>query len=64
VAASGVGPGEEVIVSLYTMSASGTCVLVYSAIPVFADIGPETFCIGCRRHLPRPGTTHQGHSSL
>src|SRR5262249_42882583 len=45
VGASGVGPGDEVIVSPYTMSASTACVLVYNAIPVFADIDPETFCI-------------------
>ena len=34
VAAVGVGPGDEVIVSPYTMSASATCVLVNGAIPV------------------------------
>lgn len=45
VGATGVGPGDEVIVSPYTMSASATCVLVYNAIPVFADIDPEIFCI-------------------
>ncbi len=43
VAASGVGPGDEVIVSPYTMSASAAGALVYNAIPVFADIDPETF---------------------
>ena len=48
VGASGVGPGDEVIVSPYTMSASAACVLVYNAIPVFADIDPETFCISAR----------------
>ncbi len=45
VGAAGVGPGDEVIVSPFTMSASAACVLVYNAIPVFADIDPETFCI-------------------
>jgi perosamine synthetase len=45
VGAAGVGPGDEVIVSPYTMSASATCVLVYQAIPVFADIDPETYCL-------------------
>lgn len=43
--AAGVGPGDEVIVSPYTMTASAAAALVYSAIPVFADIDPETFCI-------------------
>lgn len=43
--AAGVGPGDEVIVSPYTMTASAVAALVYSAIPVFADIDPKTFCI-------------------
>lgn len=45
VAAAGVGPGDEVIVSPYTMSASATAALVCGAIPVFADIDPDSFCI-------------------
>jgi perosamine synthetase len=43
--ATGVGPGDEVIVSPYTMSASATCALVYNAVPVFADIDPVSFNI-------------------
>lgn len=43
--ASGVGPGDEVIVSPYTMTASASCVLVYNAIPVFADIDENIFTI-------------------
>jgi len=46
VGAAGVGPGDEVIVSPITMTASASAALVYGAIPVFADIDPETFCIG------------------
>ncbi|MDD1667143.1 MAG: DegT/DnrJ/EryC1/StrS family aminotransferase [Methanomicrobiales archaeon] len=45
VGAAGVGPGDEVIVSPYTMTASATAALIYGGIPVFADIDPETFCI-------------------
>lgn len=45
VGAAGVGPGDEVIVSPYTMSASATAALVYGGIPVFADIDPDIFCI-------------------
>lgn len=45
VGAAGVGPGDEVIVSPYTMTASATCALVYGAVPVFADIAPDTFCL-------------------
>ena len=45
VGAAGVGPGDEVIVSPYTMSASAAAALVYGGIPVFADIDPDTFCL-------------------
>lgn len=45
VGAAGVGPGDEVIVSPYTMTASASAALVYGAVPVFADIDPETYCL-------------------
>ncbi|NEX59659.1 DegT/DnrJ/EryC1/StrS family aminotransferase [Noviherbaspirillum galbum] len=45
IGAVGVEPGDEVIVSPYTMSASATSALFYGGIPVFADIDPETFNI-------------------
>lgn len=43
VGAVGVEPGDEVIVSPWTMAASATSILVWNGIPVFADIEPETF---------------------
>lgn len=43
--AAGVGPGDEVIVSPYTMSASVMPPLIYGAIPVFADIEKNYFCL-------------------
>lgn len=43
IGASGIGPGDEVIVPPYTMSATVMSPLVYGAIPVFADIEDETF---------------------
>lgn len=43
VGAIGVEPGDEVIVTPWTMSASATAILHWNAIPVFADIDPETF---------------------
>jgi len=45
VGAIGIEPGDEVIVSPWTMSASATAILHWNAIPVFADIEPETFCL-------------------
>jgi dTDP-4-amino-4,6-dideoxygalactose transaminase len=45
VGAARVGPGDEVIVSPYTMTASASAAVVYGAIPVFADIDEETLCI-------------------
>ncbi|MDD1663879.1 MAG: DegT/DnrJ/EryC1/StrS family aminotransferase [Methanomicrobiales archaeon] len=45
VGAAGIGPGDEVIVSPYTMVASATAAVIYGGIPVFADIDPEIFCI-------------------
>ena len=45
VGAIGVEPGDEVIVSPWTMCASATAILHWNAIPVFADIEPDTFCL-------------------
>ncbi len=45
VVALSIGPGDEVIVPPYTMSASATAVLMNGAVPIFADIDPDTFCI-------------------
>lgn len=45
VGALDIGPGDEVIVSPFTMTASVSCVLMFNAIPVFADISPDTFCL-------------------
>src|SRR3989339_108553 len=41
--AIGIEPGDEVIVSPWTMCASATSILMWNAIPVFADIESETF---------------------
>jgi len=43
VGACEVGPGDEVIVSPYTMTASAAAILAFNAIPVFADIEDRTF---------------------
>lgn len=43
VGALGIGPGDEVIVTPWTMTATPTAILAYNAIPVFCDISEDTF---------------------
>lgn len=38
VGATGAGPGDEVIVTPYTMSATATAIIGYNAIPIFGDV--------------------------
>ena len=45
IGAIGIEPGDEVIVSPWTMSATATAIVHWNAIPVFADIEPQTFCL-------------------
>jgi len=45
VGAIGIEPGDEIIVTPWTMCATATAILHWNAIPVFADIEPDTFCI-------------------
>lgn len=40
-----ISPGDEIIVSPYSMCISATAPLLYGAIPVFADIEKDYFCL-------------------
>ena len=48
IGACGIQPGDEVIVSPYTMSASALAPMIYGGVPVFADIDEDTFCMSPR----------------
>ena len=43
--AAGVGVGDEVIVPAYTVAMTATVALYANAIPVFADVDPDTWTI-------------------
>ncbi|MGE0444231.1 MAG: DegT/DnrJ/EryC1/StrS family aminotransferase [Vicinamibacterales bacterium] len=45
VAAAGAGPGDEVILPPYTMSATAAAVVANNAVPVFADINATSYCL-------------------
>lgn len=45
VAAAGIGAGDEIIQPAYSFVATAMSALQQSAIPVFVDIEPETYCI-------------------
>ena len=38
-------PGDEIIVSPWTMSATATAILHWNCIPIFCDIESDTFCL-------------------
>ncbi len=43
VGALNIEPGDEIIVSPWTMCATATAIINWMAIPIFADIDPDTF---------------------
>ena len=47
--AIGISPGDEVITTSWTMSATAAAVIQWNAIPIFCDIDEHTFCIDHRK---------------
>lgn len=45
IGAIGISPGDQVITTPWTMSASASAILHFNGVPVFADIDERTFCI-------------------
>lgn len=43
--AAGIGFGDEVIVPAFTWDGTATAALAMGAVPVFADIDPDTYCL-------------------
>lgn len=66
-AASGIGPGDEVIVPPLTMSSTSYAVVYTGATLVYADVDPETFVISAdsirARVTERPPDDHSGISA-
>src|SRR3990167_3092124 len=48
VGAIGTEPGDEIIVTPFSMSSSAVAPLIYGAIPVFADIEDDYFCLSAK----------------
>jgi len=53
--ALGVKPGDEVIVPSYTFVSTATSVLMVGAVPVFADIDKQSYCLDHRDAARRMG---------
>lgn len=52
--AAGIGPGDEVWVSTYTMSATATCAIMLGATVKFLDIDTHYFCMTTEFRKPFP----------
>ena len=45
IAAAGIGPGDEVLVTPMTFAASANCIVYQGGRPVFVDVDPDTLLI-------------------
>lgn len=44
-AASGIGPGDEVITTCMSFNATAMSILMFNSIPVFVDVSAKNFCL-------------------
>ena len=51
-----IEPGDEIIVSTWTMCATATAIINWMAVPVFADINKDTFNSNMRTKSPKRGS--------
>lgn len=52
VAAAGIGPGDEIITSPFTDIGTVIGILFQQAVPVFADLEPQTYAVSARTIAP------------
>src|SRR5215471_8225376 len=50
--AAGIGFGDEVIVPAYTWDGTATAALFAGAVPIFADVDPDTYCLTAKTAEP------------
>jgi len=62
VGAIGIEPGDEVLVTPWTMCASAMAILHWNAIPVFVDIEADTFCMDPKKIVEK--ITHRTKAIL
>ena len=59
--AAGLGPGDEAITTPMTFCATANCILYQGAMPVFADVSPDTLNLDPGEVSRKVVIPHEGH---